>query len=399
MAGARFLQPIQLPPIAHEPGAIEWLLPWVEELVAAPGTAVLVTGRSTWAQLPVVGQAVEALRSRGWGVTTVVVSGEPSAEWVDEQRHQLPGSDAAVVVAIGGGSVLDAGKALAAMACEPGPTRAYLEGVGDRSPSGQRLPWVAVPTTLGTGSEVTHNAVLGQPGLEDGYKRSLRHPRYAADRVILDAQLSAPVPRTVVASAGLDAFSQLLESYLAPTTSPLLDAWLIHALEGAGAALPELIQRHGDVDLQAQRHDMALAATVSGVALTYTGLGVVHGLIGPLGGVAAIPHGVACANVLPPAMRHTLSEARTLGGETQGWVEQRMATVSVLLGGEPRADALIETLEEWRRQARVHAGLPGVADYGIDARHLEAALARGSNRRNPVALSQAQWRTILDEGL
>ncbi|MBK5935516.1 iron-containing alcohol dehydrogenase [Halorhodospira halophila] len=393
------LQPIQLPRMAHCPGAVEWLRPWAEELCPGPGTLVLVTGRATLAHLPAARQAVGELEARGWSLATVTVSGEPSAEWVDEQRQHLPAGGVDLVVALGGGSVLDVGKTLAAMACEQGPTRAYLEGVGDRAPSGRRVPWIAVPTTMGTGSEVTHNAVLGQPGLERGYKKSLRHPGYVADRVLLDARLTASVPRAVVASAGMDAFSQLLESYLAPTTSPLLDCWLMYALEQAGAALPELICRHGDADLEAQRHAMALAATVSGVALTHTGLGIVHGLIGPLGAVAPVPHGVACANVLSPAMHQTLAEARAVGGATQERVEQRMAAVSVQLGGGSRADELIEALDHWRHQARLHAGLSGLAGYGIDHRHLDAVVEKGSNRRNAVALSPEQWRSILEESL
>ncbi|ABM60934.1 iron-containing alcohol dehydrogenase [Halorhodospira halophila] len=399
MAGAQILQPIHWPRTAHYPGAVERLQPWVKELCPEPGTLVLVTGRNTLAYLAAAQEAVDSLKAQGWRVATVIVTGEPSAEWVDEQRQGIPAGGSDLVIALGGGSVLDVGKTLAAMACEEGPTRAYLEGVGDRTPSGRRLPWLAVPTTMGTGSEVTHNAVLGQPGLEQGYKKSLRHPHYVADRVVLDARLTASVPRSVVASAGMDAFSQLLESYLAPTSSPLLDGWLVYGLELAGGALPELIRRHGDADLEAQRHDMALAASLSGVALTYTGLGIVHGLIGPLGAVASVPHGAACANVLPPAMAHTLRQARAVGGASRQRVEDRMAAVSGRLGGEARADALVETLEHWRQEARTHAGLVGLSGYGIEPRHLEAVVAKGSNRRNPVALDAEQWRSILEESL
>ncbi len=403
----KILEPIHTPRTAHYPGALGQLGAWAAELCPAGSRLTLVTGRQTVERLPALASAVAGLSQAGWQVTTVRVDGEPSAEWVDEQRGRQAQAGADLVVAAGGGSALDTGKALAAMACEPGPVRAYTEGIGDRAPSGERLPWIAVPTTMGTGSEVTHNAVLGRPALEGGYKKSLRHPRYVADRVILDARLSVSLPPSVVASAGLDAYSQLLESYLAPTSSPLLDRWLAYGLGLAGSALPALLCRHGDEDLEAQRHDMALAAMLSGVALTYTGLGVVHGLIGPLGAVAPVGHGVACANCLPGAMRHTLAAARAAGGERRAFVEGRMARAASVLD-EPAvagagaddaagADALVEALEGWRQLARDAAGLPGLAQAGVEERHIRAVLDKASDRRNPVPLDGARRRAILDE--
>ncbi len=402
------LEPIHTPRTAHYPGALERLAAWAAELCPAGSRVTLVTGQRTLERLPALAEAVEALSGAGWRVTTVRVDGEPSAEWVDEQRdRQAAAGGADLAIAAGGGSALDTGKALAAMACEAGPTSAYMEGIGDRAPSGERLPWIAVPTTMGTGSEATHNAVLGRPALEGGYKRSLRHPRYVADRIILDARLSASLPRSVVASAGMDAYAQLLESYLAPTSSPLLDRWLAYGLGLAGGALPGLLRRHGEEDLEAQRHDMALAAMLSGVALTYTGLGVVHGLIGPLGAVAPVGHGVACANCLPGAMRHTLAAARAAGGDRRAFVEARMASAAAALD-EPAAaaagvdeatgaDALVEALDGWRRLARGTAGVPSLAQAGVEERHLRAVLAKASDRRNPVALDEASRRAILEE--
>ncbi len=401
---AKILQPIRLPRIAHYPGAVEELAESVRACRSEPGYLVLVTGQRTLERLPGARQELEILEQEGWSVIRVQAEGEPSAEWVDEQRRASLGGRGDVVVAIGGGSALDVGKTLAAMAREPGPTKAYLEGVGDRTPSGDRLPWIAVPTTMGTGSEATYNAVLGQPALEGGYKKSLRHPGYVADRVVLDARLSVGLPSHVVASAGMDAFSQLLESYLAPTSSPLLDRWLVYGLELATEALPQLIHEHGERDLEAQRHDMALAATLSGVALTCTGLGTVHGLIGPLGAVSPAAHGVACANVLPAAMRHTLAAARSCGGADRAFVEGRMAEIGAMLEGPDggpageaeRADALIEALEAWRAEARARTGLAALSEAGVTEQHVGAVIAKASNRRNPVALSEDQWRAILE---
>ena len=399
---ASLMPAIHLPRIAYYPGAIEQLRPTVNELVPAPGTLALACGARTRQRLPALEASLERLKADGWSIVEVGVSGEPSDEWIDRQRERLPDPGPDLVVAVGGGSVLDAGKALAAMACESGPTRAYLEGVGDRPPSGARAPWIAVPTTMGTGSEATYNAVLGRPGLEGGYKRSLRHERYVADWVLLDAGLTASLPRAVVITAGMDAFSQLLESYLAPTSTPLLDRWIGYGLELAGRALPRLMEQHGEADLAAERHDMALAATLSGVALTGTGLGTVHGLIGPLGAVSGIPHGSACANVLPAAMRHTLEAARAAGGEARSLVEDRMARTYTCVGDgagmseAQRADALVDLLERWRSRALRSGALQGLDEQGVGAEHIEAVVSRGSDRRNPVAIGPEGWRAILE---
>ena len=396
---------INLPPIAHYPGSLERLPEWIREIIGTTGDVVLVSGESTLNNLPQVQHLFDDLAAQGWRIHLVYVAGEPSPEFVDEQLSRLPRGRADIIIAIGGGSVLDCAKSMAAIACEQGPTKSFLEGVGDRLPSGHRLPWIAVPTTMGTGSEATHNAVLGQPALSGGYKKSLRHPAYVADRVILDAQLNAALPARTVASAGMDAFSQLLESYLAPSSSPLLDRWLRYGLELASYALPQLIRRNDQEDRVTQRHAMALAATISGVGLTATGLGTVHGLIGPIGAVANVSHGLACANVLPPTMRFTLDQARSRGGEEESFVEARLSQIGAIVlsaQGETsaesdaqKADALVLALYEWRDLAREQSDMPALASCGFTAEHLEAVIGMASNRRNPVELNQQQWREIL----
>lgn len=439
-----FISAVNLPRIAHYPGALEMVPQWLGEVIGKVGGSgadvALISGVKTLSNLPQAGSLLEELAAQGWRIHRVYVTGEPDPEFIDEQLANLSSGPDVVdprleaIIAIGGGSVLDCAKSMAAMACERGATRSFLEGVGERAPSGRRLPWIAVPTTMGTGSEATHNAVLGRPALHGGFKKSLRHPAYAADRVILDARLSLALPRSVVASAGMDAYSQLLESYLSPASSPLLDRWLLYGLEMASAALPRLLLYHGEQDTATERHAMALAATLSGVGLTCTGLGVVHGLIGPVGAVAQVPHGVACANVLAPAMQETLELARSCGTAEREFVESRMARVGEMVLGaagnaavqgageklrgvgntsvgkisneekargegkasdKEKADALISALFDWRSRARGQGGISSLSSYGFTSEHADAVLEQASNRKNPVGLDREQWREIL----
>ncbi len=400
-----WLPPLQTPPILHQPGGLSRVPDWLGQQHGQAGSLLLVTGETTLKHVRSLADVVELLEKGGWSVHIVRVPGEPAPDWIDAVRQRLSKNPPDQVLAVGGGSALDAGKALAALFCEQGPAQSYLEGVGDRQPSGKRLPWLAVPTTMGTGSEVTHNAVLGRSGLRDGFKRSLRHAAYAADGVVLDARLSRTLPEWTITASGMDALSQLLESYLAPTSNALLDVWLLHGLRLCGGSLPVLLRRHATEDHENARHEMALAALLSGVGLTHTGLGAVHGLIGPMGAVAPVPHGVACARVLPPVMRHSLDQARAAGREVQDWVESRMAQAAACLAGEGRAavsacegaDILVDTLERWMADAESQGALPSLGEYGFSVEHQEAVLERASDRRNPVALSTAQRRAILEE--
>ena len=212
--------------------------------------------------------------------------------------HRAAGVD--VVLAVGGGSVLDAGKAIAAMLGPGagGTVTDHLEGLpGFRPYEGVPLPFVAVPTTAGTGSEATRNAVISRRG-PDGWKRSIRHERMVAVDAVVDPDLLAGAAPVQIAANGMDALTQLLEAYTSTKAGPLTDAL---ALDGLAAARDSLLAWHGEPDgpgAPAARSGMAYAALLSGICLAHAGLGGVHGLASPLGAQLPIPHGIACGATL-----------------------------------------------------------------------------------------------------
>lgn len=229
------------------------------------------------------------LSTRGLSVHSFPVHGEPSPETVDAITGTIKGAALQGVVAVGGGSVLDAAKAAAAMVFEEGSVEDYLEGVGTKLPSGRTLPLVAVPTTSGTGSEATKNAVISRPGRttavsanqKPGFKKSLRHDNYLPAAALLDPELTLSCPSAVTASCGMDAFSQLLESFLSTKANPVTDALAWDGLIRFLKAFPSLME---DLENPSLRFEIALGAYYSGLTLANAGLGAVHGMAGALGG-------------------------------------------------------------------------------------------------------------------
>ncbi len=284
------------------------------------------------------------------------------------------------VVAIGGGSAIDTGKALSAAFVEDGSIADYLEGVGSREPSGRKLPFVAVPTTAGTGSEATKNAVLSRPG-PAGFKKSLRHDRFIPDVALIDPLLHLTCTRTQTAASGLDAITQLLEAYVSKTANPVTDALALDGLAAAGRSFLGAVER-GETDPES-RAEMAYAAYLSGVCLANAGLGTVHGLAGPAGALSSVPHGVFCGTLLPHVVARTVAAAgsspdghgvlakyaaagRALAGRSTGSLEDQVAMLT---------DRLIELV-------RV-AALPGLSSYGIDAPLARRIAEAGDNKQNP----------------
>ncbi len=368
------------------------VLPSLLPSLASPtaGSLLLVSGR-TVTKSPRWQELYSALEEAGYSVVHKTVSGEPSPGLIDKICDDCRSHSPALVVALGGGSVLDAGKAVSAMLCEKEGVTTFLEGVGTKNPSGRKLPFAALPTTAGTGSECTKNAVLSSPGPE-GFKKSLRHDNYIPDLALIDPLWLSDLPRETAASCGMDAFSQLLESYLSTAASPVTDALALEGLKGFLSSFGALLQEEASTeDLSA----IALGASLSGLTLANAGLGTVHGLAGALGGLMPVPHGTACGLLMPVVMKRTFKGLAKTDPRSRA-LKKASGLGALLLPDEKPEDeraleALIARLEDWAGQAR----LPGLKELGADESILVKAASAGGNKNNPYTFTEEECLEIL----
>jgi alcohol dehydrogenase class IV len=367
----------------------------VGRLAAALGRRALVVVGSGARGEPLAGLRAR-LADAGVAVAAVRhVAGEPAAADAEEGARAAREGACDVVVACGGGSVLDAGKAVAALAANAGALRDYLEVVGRGRPLAERaLPVVAVPTTAGTGSEVTRNAVLRVD--PERVKVSLRSPLMLPAVALVDPELTYALPPDVTASTGLDALTQCLEPLVTPDANPLSDAAAREGLRHAAASLARAVADGGD---RAARRGMAVAAVCGGLALAHARLGAVHGFAAPLGGMFPVPHGVACARLLAPV---AAANVRALRARAPGSPAlARYAEAARLLTGDPSARA--EDGAAWLAALVAALGVPGLARYGVAAGDVPAVVAAArrasSMQGNPVALTDAELAGALEAAL
>ena len=319
------------------------------------------------------------------------VRGEPAPEAVDAIASRYQNQALEVVLAIGGGSVIDAGKAVSAMLVEGGPVSRFLEGVGGENPSGRKVPFIAVPTTAGTGSEATSNAVLTKTG-DQGFKRSLRHDNYTPDIALIDPTLTLSCPRDLTIACGMDTFSQLVEAYLSTHASPFTDAL---SLDGLKAVQRSLHKACSDGDTLGARTDMAYAALVSGIVLANAGLGVIHGFASAIGGFFSIPHGVVCGTLMAAGNRITLAGLRRTNDNPVALEKySRLGRLFSEQGKAPAAQYQDLFIAELARLTD-DLDLPRLGHYGINESHLEKILDQTGNKYNPAALDRGEMREIL----
>jgi len=333
----------------------------------------------------------------GLGLPTAVleVGAEPTVGLARAGVRAAREHGADVVVAIGGGSVIDTGKAIAILLGNGGDPLDYLEVIGaGQAITRPAVPCVAVPTTAGTGAEVTANAVLASP--EHRLKASLRSPLMIPRVALVDPHLTVSCPRAVTAASGLDALTQCLEPLVSPRSSPLTDGL---ASEGLHRAAAGLRAAYADGENLAARADMATCALLGGMALANAKLGAVHGLAGVIGGIADVPHGVACAAVLAPVISANVRALRS-GPPGQPALD-RYGRAARLLTGDP--DGSIEDGLAWIRQTLVLLEVPGLAVFGVGAQHADEiaakALTSSSMQGNPVALSHGDLKAIVTQAL
>ena len=399
----------RLPRLVVGPGRIAEL----PAIVAAFGrSALLVTGARSFRESAAWAALVARLEAAGVAWDHVAVGGEPSPELVDRAVAARRGDPPDVVVGIGGGSALDVAKAIAGLLRSGTAALDHLEGVGRAIPyPGPATPFVAVPTTAGTGSEVTKNAVLtgrlpGAAADAPAFKRSFRDERLVAQVAILDPDLLAGCPPALIAGDGMDAVTQLLESFISTGASPFTDAMARTGLEAAAGALPAwhaaTVAGAPPESSAAARAAMSWAACCSGIALASAGLGAVHGIVAALGAAFPVPHGIGCGMLLAATTRANVGalEARAPGSPALA----RYADAGRILAGDraltdaQARDALLATLDSWTKILQ----MPTLADFGVRPRSLPGLVAesRGSSMRtNPILLSDEEIAGIVAAAL
>lgn len=387
-------QVARLPEIRFGSGTLDQL----PTILASYGKQVLlVTGARSLQSTPRWPRLLDALADAGLEWRHVVVDGEPSPERVDEAVRMHRAADIDVVAGIGGGSVLDAAKAIAGLLRPGNSVLDHLEGVGRGLPyNGPAVPFVAAPTTAGTGSEATKNAVLSRRG-PDGFKKSFRDNRLVAAVALVDPSLLDSCPKALLAANGMDAFTQLLESFVSLRASPFTDAL---ASSGMQAFRDGFWPAWTPDDPLAQQgyQKIAYASLCSGITLAQCGLGSVHGLASPLGAYFPIGHGVVCGTLVAQATRVNIRALRQRNPDSPAL--RKYAEAGVLLSGRlfnsetAAQDGLVALLDEWTERL----ALPRLGEFGMTADDIPRVVANcrgGSMQTNPLVLEDDELAELL----
>ncbi|MCX8023773.1 MAG: iron-containing alcohol dehydrogenase [Thermanaerothrix sp.] len=324
-----------------------------------------------------------------------IVEDEPTVDWVKQAIAQAKESGCDFVIGFGGGSVLDTAKAVSAMLTNPGRLEDYLEVIGaGKSLEMPAAPCLAIPTTAGTGSEVTRNAVLGVP--EAAIKVSLRSPFMLPAVALVDPALTCSMPPSITAYTGMDALTQVLEPYVSVRANVMTDMFCREGLQRVGKAL---LAAYKDGMDQEARIAMAWVSLLGGLALANAGLGAVHGLAAPIGGMFKAPHGAICARLLPLVMQANLNALRRR--QPENLVIERFREIACWLTQRP--DAMPEDGVVWLEQAIREFKIPNLSAYGMTHQHIPVIVERGlrasSMKGNPVPLTPDELVAILEAAL
>jgi alcohol dehydrogenase class IV len=347
--------------------------------------ALVVTGRNRERAASVL---------RGLDCAWFPVAGEPSVDTARDGVRLSRSEGCSVVIGIGGGSAIDAGKAIAALATNSGEPLDYLEVVGRGAPLARApLPFIALPTTAGTGSEVTRNAVLGSP--EHKVKASLRSPLMLPRAALVDPDLTLDLPPEITASTGLDALTQLIEPYVCARRNAFADMFCLEGMRAVARCLQTAYHDGGDREA---REAMSFASLLGGLALANAGLGVVHGFAAPIGGMFSAPHGAVCAALLAQGMEANIEALRSRSQEAE---LERYRQIAVILTGNSHAAA--EDGVQWVRSVCAELRISSLRAYGVSEAHVAELAAKAANassmKANPVALESEELQQMLRSAL
>lgn len=373
--------------IIFGPGTLKQVGP----LAAEMGRKALVVANSSELAKPLL----DILAAQSIGTVVFTIGGEPTVTVVQQGTQQARAEKVDLVIGFGGGSAMDTAKAVAIMLTNPGEPLDYLEVIGrGQSLKQPGVPCIAIPTTAGTGSEVTRNAVLGAP--EQRVKVSMRSPLMLPRLALVDPELTYSLPPEVTASTGLDALTQNLEPFVSNKANPLTDAVTREGMRRAARSLRRAYEQGDD---PAAREDMALASLFGGLALANAKLGVVHGFASVLGGMFPAPHGAVCAVLMPHVMAVNVQALQERQPDSEFlW---RYEEVAQILTGRPQATANdgVAWVEELSQVLRV----PSLGTYGLTTEDfpdvIEKTAVASSTQGNPIKLTPAELQEILNRAL
>ncbi|MFX1343865.1 MAG: iron-containing alcohol dehydrogenase [Promethearchaeota archaeon] len=357
---------------------------------------LFVIGKSSLKKSGKWDEITSILDNKAFNYSELSISKEPSPPVIDEAAAKFRTKNIELVVGIGGGSVIDAGKAISAMIPKEDSIKNYLEGVGNKTHDGKKIPYIAIPTTSGTGSEATKNAVISEIGPE-GYKKSLRHDNLIPNIALIDPELTISCPPSISAACGMDAFTQLLEAYVSPKGSPMTDALSFSGMKYMNKNLLSACSS-GASNIEV-RTAVAYGSLMSGITLANAGLGIVHGLASAVGGLFDIPHGVICGSLLAEATKINIKKLHEQDYSRKESLK-KYANIGVLLSKgkieetgkiDENCSKLIIILDRWTQELKIER----LGKYGINIEDIEIIIEKTGLKNNPVKLEKEDMKNIL----
>src|SRR5665647_402115 len=352
---------------------------------------ILVTGKDSFLNSIHSEHLFQSLRKRGIDWDILSFPGEPSPEIIDKAVKRFSSDVINLVVGIGGGSVLDSGKAVSAMMYRSESVVEFLEGVGNKKHPGTKLPYIAIPTTSGTGSEATKNAVISQIG-KNGFKRSLRHDNFVPDIALVDPELTLNCPTDITAASGMDCFTQLTEAYLSDKSNEYTDALAIEGLKAIKTSLLRSYLDGKDIDA---RSGMSFAALTSGICLANAGLGVVHGFASSIGGMYNIPHGIICGTLMAASNEVNIRELREKATNPAALIKYALLG-KLFLEEKGKSDSFyIDGFIQYLYILANDLHLTNFKKYGLEEKDIELISAKTEIKNNPVKLAVEDLSEIM----